>query len=97
VELKGKFTIAPILYHYYPEQKKQIEIDASDLYNAGILSPYELNRRWHPLSYYKKGFLPAELNYDIHDKEMLVIVNYCREWQHFLMGAPEEIVVFTDH
>jgi len=31
VELKLKFTRAPILCHYYPERKKQIETDAWDL------------------------------------------------------------------
>jgi len=97
VELKRKFTTAPILCHYHPERKKQIGRDASDLCKAGMLSKYEPDRRWHPLSYYNKRFLPAELNYDVQDKEMVVIVNYFQEWRHFLMGAPEEIVVFTDH
>jgi len=97
VELKGKFTRAPILCHYHPERKKQIEKDASDLCKAGILSQYEPDRRWQPLSYYKKCFLPAELNYDVYDKEMVVIVNGFQEWQHFLMSALEEIVDFTAH
>jgi len=26
-----------------------------------------------------------------------VIVNCFQEWRHFLIGTPEEIVVFTDH
>jgi len=97
VELKPKFTTAPILCHYPPERKKQIETDTSDLCKAGILSQYEPDRRWHPLSYYKKRFIPAELNYDVHDKEMVVIVNCFQEWRHFLIGEPEEIVVFTDY
>jgi len=97
VELKYKFTTAPILCHYHPERKKQIETDALDLCKAGILSQYEPDRRWHPLLYYNKRFLPAELNYDVHDKEMVVIVNFFQEWRHFLMRVPEEIVVFTNH
>jgi len=97
VELKCKFTTAPILCHYHPERNKQIETDASDRCKAGILSQYESDRRWHPLSYYNKRFLPAELNNDVHDKEMVVIVNCFQEWRHFLMGTPEEIVVFTNH
>jgi len=97
VVLKGKFTTAPILCHYHPKRKQQIETDASDLCKAVILSQYEPDRPWHPLSYYNKRFLPAELNYDVHDKEMVVIVNCFQEWRHFLIGAPEEIVVFTDH
>jgi len=59
VELKGKFNTVPILCHYHPERKKQIETDASELCKAGILSPYEPDRRWHHLSYYNKRFLPA--------------------------------------
>jgi len=97
VELKGKFTTAPILCHYHPERKKQIETDASDLCKAGILSQYEPDRRSHPLSHYNKRFLPAELNLDVHDKEMVVIVNCFQEWRPFLMGASQEIVVSTDH
>jgi len=51
VELKCKFTTAHILCHYYPERKKQIQTDTSDLYKASILSQYEPDRRWHPLLY----------------------------------------------
>jgi len=96
-ELKHRFTTAPILCHYHPERRKQIETDASDLAKAGILSQYEPDKRWHPLAYYNKRFLPTELNYDVHDKEMVVIMNSFQEWRHFLMSAPEQIVVYTDH
>jgi len=44
VELKYKFTTAPILCHYHPERKKQIKKDASDLCKGGILSQYEPDR-----------------------------------------------------
>jgi len=44
VELKSKFTTAPILCHYHPEGKKQIEKDALDLCKAGILSQYKPDR-----------------------------------------------------
>jgi len=37
-ELKHRFTTAPILCHYHPERRKQIETDALDLAKAGILS-----------------------------------------------------------
>ena len=88
---------APMLYHYHPEWYQQIKTDTSDLAKAGILSQYEPDTRWHPLAFYNKCCLPAELNYDVHDKEMVVIVNCFQEWRHFLMGATEEIVVYTDH
>jgi len=97
VELKHRFTSTPILCHYHPERCKQIETDASDLAKARIPSQYEPDKRWHPLAFYNKHFLPAELNYDVHDKEIVVIVNCFQEWTHFSIGAPEQIVVYTDH
>jgi len=97
VELKGKFTTGPILCHYHSERKKQIKTYASELCKPGILFQYESDSRSHTLSFYNKRFLPAELNYDVHDKEMVVIVNCFQEWQHFLMVAPEEIVFFPNY
>jgi len=96
-ELKHRFTSTPILCHSHPERHKQIETDVSDLAKAGILSQYEPDKHWHPLAFYNKRFLPAELNYDVYDKEIVVIVNCFQEWRHFLMGAPKQIVVYTDH
>jgi len=78
-ELKHRFKTAPILCHYHSERHKQIETNASDLAKAGILPPYKLDKRWHPFAFYNKCFLPAELNYDVHDKEMVVIVNCFQE------------------
>jgi len=62
-----------------------------------MLSQYKPVNCWHPLAYYDERFLPAELNYDIHDKEMVVIVNFFKEWWHFLMGSPQQIVVYTNY
>jgi hypothetical protein len=31
-------------------------------------------KKLHPFAFYSKKILPAELNYDIHDKELLTIV-----------------------
>ena len=37
-----------------------------------------------------------EVNYDIHDKEMLAIVSCIKEWRHYLEGMPR-FPIFTDH
>jgi hypothetical protein len=39
----------------------------------------------------------TELNYDIHDKEMLAIVSAFNEWRRYLEGAEQSILVFSDH
>jgi hypothetical protein len=39
----------------------------------------------------------AEINYEIHKKEMLMIVSTFKEWRHYLAGAAQTISVFTYH
>ena len=75
-----------------------IETDVSDLAKGAVLSQYEdSDKKWHPVAFYSKKFSPAELNYDIHDKEMVVIVDCFKEWRHMLCGSPNRVVVYTDH
>ncbi len=38
-----------------------------------------------------------EVNYPIHDKEMLAIVSSFKHWYVYLEGTPEAIHVMTDH
>lgn len=40
---------------------------------------------------------PAELNYEIHDKEMLVIVKTIKEWRVELAFTPAPVKVYTDY
>ncbi|GME32536.1 reverse transcriptase domain protein [Neofusicoccum parvum] len=40
---------------------------------------------------------PLELNYDIHDKELLAIVTAFKEWRHYLEGATHQVMVYCDH
>jgi len=57
-----------------------IKTDASDLAKGGILNQLELDRKWHPLAFLSEQFLSVEINYDVHDKEIVVIVNYFERW-----------------
>jgi hypothetical protein len=41
--------------------------------------------------------IPAELNYDIYDKELLAIVECFRLWRQYLEGVKHMIQVFTDY
>ena len=40
---------------------------------------------------------PAERNYEIHDREMLAIIEALQEWRHFLEGAPNPFTILSDH
>jgi transposase InsO family protein len=74
-----------------------LETDASDGIIAGILSQKHPDGNWYPVGYFSKTMAPAELNYEIHDKEMLAIVRSFGHWRPELQGSPHQINVYTDH
>jgi len=93
---KRRFTSAPILAHFYPDRKTVIETDASDFALGSILSQY-LGKRLHPVAFHSRKLNDAERNYEIHDKELLAILEAFREWKHYLLEADDPVTVYTDH
>ena len=53
--------------------------------------------RVHPVAYLSKQFNPADINYDIHYKEMLAIVSSFYAWETLLKSCQKQITVWTDH
>jgi len=96
-ELRKRFTKPPILAHFQFDRRKMLETDASDYAKGSVLSQAEPDGKWHPLAFYSKKFSPAEINYDIHDKEMSAIVDSFKQWEHWLIGSLHPILVYTDH
>ena len=41
--------------------------------------------------------MSLELNYNVHDKELLAIFEAFKSWRHYLEGTPTPIDVITDH
>jgi RNase H-like domain found in reverse transcriptase len=41
--------------------------------------------------------LPAEMNYETHDQELLAIVEVFKVWRHYLLGVHVTVVVVTDY
>ena len=95
--LKQAFTEAPILSHWVPNRQLIIKTtDASDYALAAILS-IVLDDDIHPIAFLSRSFTDTEINYDTHDKELLVIFEAFTKWHHYLEGAPLPIDVVTDH
>jgi len=51
-----------------------LETDALDSVIASVYSQKQINREWHPVTYYLKTIVNAKLNYPIHNKEILAII-----------------------
>ena len=95
-ELKQRFTSAPILRHYDPELPCIIECDASDFAIGAVLSQ-EFKGRGHPVAFHSRKMNKHEINYEIHDKELLAITAAFKEWRRYLEGARHKISLYTDH
>lgn len=50
----------------------------------------------HPVAYDGRKLSGAELNYPIHEKELLAIKHGIRTWSHYLQNGTTTTVV-TDH
>jgi len=96
-ELKMRFTTAPILAHFEPERPAIVETDASDFALGAVLSQRDDDNRLHPNAFHSRKFTPAEINYEIHDKELLAIVDSFKHWRRYLEGALHQVQVFSDH
>jgi hypothetical protein len=95
--LKRSFTDASMLRHFDPTLPSTMETDASDYAIAGILSQPDSKGILHPVAFFSRKMTPPELNYEIHDKEMLAIIESFREWRQYLECTGEPITVLTDH
>ena len=74
-KLKKRLVSAPLLAHFNPECPLILETNALDSIIASVYSQKQTDREQHPITYYLKTIVDAELNYPIHDKEMLAIIS----------------------
>ena len=81
-KLKQQCTTAPILAHFNLERETVIETDASDFALGAILSQFQ-DKRLHPVAFHSRKLNSAERNYEIHDNELLAILEAFIEWKHY--------------
>jgi len=82
-----------------PDHSKpfQIESDTSKYATGVVLSQLDSNSDRHPVAFYSKMFLPAERNYDIHDRELLAIIRALEAWRHYIQGSGHTTIILSDH
>ena len=74
-----------------------VETDASDYAVARVLSIQLDDGLYHPVAFMSRTLHDAELNYDVHNKELLAIFEAFTRWRHYLEGSEIPIDVVTDH
>jgi hypothetical protein len=66
--------MAPVLIIYDLDLPLTVKTDALDFAIGAELSQPGPNGRLRLVAYFSQKMIPAELNYDIHNKELLVIM-----------------------
>jgi len=74
-----------------------METDVSDYALAAILSIVNKDNEVYPVAFHSCTFTVAELNYNIHNRELLVIFEALKIWRHYLEGLDYPINVVMDY
>jgi len=94
-ELKRRFVEGPILVAANYTCPLCVESDASDFATGAVLSMLCEDEKWHLCAFLSKGLNNIKRNYNVHDKEMLGIIQALEMWRHYLEGAKHEIDICT--
>ena len=86
-DLKKAFTTKPILTHSDFQKPFFLKSDACDFALGAVLSQHSEDESFHPIGFHLQKFIAAEINYEIHDKELLAIIDLFQEWRHFFEEA----------
>ena len=92
--LRDKLTSAPVLQFPNPSKPFILTTDASDYAIGGVLTQ-DVGNGQQPVAYASRQLRGAELNYPVHDKEMLAVVYGFKTWRCYLEGR--SVTVQTDH
>jgi hypothetical protein len=69
---------------FNPKLLIELAIDALDYTIGTEVGQIGKDKKYRPISFFLKKFLRAELNYKIHNKELLAIVRAIKENRYYL-------------
>ncbi|MBW0580019.1 hypothetical protein O181_119734 [Austropuccinia psidii MF-1] len=79
----------------FPLNEEALKTIASNYALGAILSQVSDSGK-HLIAFNSRKLIPAELNYDIHDKELLVIVWALKRWRAFLLSLSSPFEALTN-
>ncbi len=97
-QLKDVFIKTSILLHFDSKRKIRLKIDASDFAISEILFQLiEKTNQWHFVTFFFRKMFVAEQNYEIEKVEMLVVIESCRVFRHYVEDALFSVQMLIDH
>jgi hypothetical protein len=95
--LEASFMIDPLLICANLFKPFVLETDTFDFAIGVVFSQLGKNNLLHIVNFYYCKFFPIEINYNIHKKELLAIVDAFEEWCHLLEGVQHEITMYPNY
>jgi len=83
-ELKWVFTTILVLAAPNLDKEFRVEANASIYATGGVLSMKCSDELWRLVAFISKLLSDTERNYEIYNKEILVVVKCLEVWRHFL-------------
>lgn len=94
-KLKKIFATKSVLDQWDPERETILEADCLGYALGGCLSQVDQEGRLRPVTCHSKRLTGAEVNYPIHDKEMLAIITCLQEWKAELQSVANPFAILT--
>jgi len=96
-ELKQQMMTALILKHFDLIREAILKMNFLNYVNDEVLSQYNDEDILHSVIFYSKNMILAECNYEIYDKELLIIICCLKHWRFKLKCIDISIKIFIDH
>ncbi len=96
-ELKQQMITALILKHFDLIREVILKTDFLNYVNDEVLSQYDDEDILHSVIFYSKNIILAECNYEIYDKELLIIIRCLKHWRSELKCTDISIKIFINH
>jgi len=96
-ELKQQMMTVLVLKHFDLIREAILKMNFLNYVNDEVLSQYDDEDILHSVIFYSKNIIFAECNYEIYDKELLIIIRCLKHWCLELKCMNILIKIFIDH
>jgi hypothetical protein len=96
-QLAYAVSINPVLSRLNYEKPFYLEVNVSQYATGAVLSQKDDRGCMQIVGSVSHSFLPAERNYNIHDRELLAIIHGLRAWHHLFLSSPHVVTIYTNH
>jgi hypothetical protein len=73
----------------------RLKTDALDL-ALGACITQERDGQWHLIAYYSRKFTAPEERYNVHDKELMAIVDLLQHWRVYAESC-SDLTIYIDY